>query len=353
MEDLTEQSHATFSRGLKTLKEKKYIETYTPKDLDFKGKFKYRISEKYHKEEQEEKKGDHIHILISTELKSKSLFQNIQRFFQTSYSTISFGIYDFTLNEILLDTYAYLNYFNLNIDRIVGNRSLFINGILYLISSHPDQKYVKLKEKIKYNPLEFRDLISKFKKDRSAYEFGFKNPNSSSKEMKYFLIAEDPLLFNLKQKIETIFEKFLICWEFPKIQFEKHFDFFQNYSHHIFKESFSGIDPNRSEINFFFQKFKMCLLTFIRSHLMNWLEELHLTYEKEPPLNVLPVNEKRKLRTRILLSYEAIPTNEKENLKQYFLNQKIDREERHEQLVQVIKKLAKKISDNYEKETIN
>ncbi|MBD3212656.1 MAG: hypothetical protein GF311_08605 [Candidatus Lokiarchaeota archaeon] len=340
------QSNTQYYRGLKSLKEKDFIEKFVPENQDFKGKFKYRLSEKYKNIIDKEKKEDDIHGWISSKIKSTSLFHKINSFMESNYLNYPYEKEVYSFNELLLDTYVYHKYFNLNIDRIRRSLAYFVNTVIYLISSHPDKKYRDIRDTFKLNYLEFEDLINNFKKDQSVFEFCSKNQNKLEIYEKFYLIADDPLLKHFRQEIKTKFEKFLICWEFPENNFPDCFDFLQNFSYQILNDYFDSLKLDNYSMSIFLKKFKICLLNVIRNNILEGLRGIETRPNRQIPFKILPVKEKERLRKEILLSSEVLPTSEKKNIQHYFNNPKINKKKRFKLLKTFIIELGNIISEN-------
>lgn len=168
--------------------------------------------------------------------------------------------------------------------------------------------------------------------------------------MKFFLISEDPILHNFKEEIETLFQRFLICWEFPNVRFEENFDFLLHFPYFILENEFNSVDLNKRDLIQFFTENKTCLLTYIREYLWEFLEKLKIESELEPPFKLLDYEEKCNIRSKILLSSQILPSSEKRSIEDYFYNTEIEKDKRLGFLKKVLTKLATKINKNKDTE---
>ncbi|MHA1294789.1 MAG: winged helix-turn-helix domain-containing protein [Promethearchaeota archaeon] len=335
------KSDATLSRNLNRLQDKKLIEKYEPVEKPSQIRHRYRLTEYYYNQLEVDLKKKRLQSWISSKMESQSIFNFLKHFLELEYSILT---YSANFKEIILDIYSYIKYFNLNLKQIVKNPKFYIFGILYLILHHPDQKYKDLKKELQLNPFEFQDLFTEFKNNKSLEEFQLKTSND--KDLKFYLILEDPILHNFKEEIETLFPRFLIYWEFPHIKFEENFDFFFNFSHYIFKNGFNKVDSNKHDLINFFTENKICLLIFIREYLLEFLEKLKIDSELEPPFKLLSYEEKSKIRKRILLSSQILPFSEKTSIEDFFYNPGVEKDKKIQLLKEIINKLATDINEN-------
>jgi len=299
------------------------------------------LTEKYHDQEEVDLKKKRLQIWISSRMESQSIFNFIKHFLEDEYPFLTQSL---NFNEILLDIYSYAKYFDLSFNKIIKNPNYYLHTILYLILYHPDQKYRDLHGVIQLGNSEYQSLISEFKLNESLEEFQFKN--SINNDLKFYLISEDPILHNFKEQIETYFQKFLICWEFPDVKFEENFDFLFHFSHFILDNELKKANANKRNLIKFFNENKICLLTFIREYLWEFLEKLKIESELEPPFKLLDFEEKTKILSKILLSSKIFPSSEKRNIENYFYTSGIEEERNFLFLKDLIMNLASKINDN-------
>ena len=335
------QSDATLSRNLNRLKEKIIIEKFDPPEKIPNIRFRYRLTDNYHNQTEVDLKKKRLQSWISSKMESQSIFNFLKHFLEDESLFLAPSI---NFNEILLDIYSYIKYFNLTLKKIIQNPKYYINTILYLILHHPDQKYKDLQEEIQLKPFDFEDLISEFKSNKALEEFQFKF--SGEKDLKFFLISEDPILHNFKEEIETFFQRFLICWEFPNVRFEENFDFLLHFSYFILENEFNSVDLNKRDLIQFFNENKTCLLTYIREYLWEFLEQLKIDSELEPPFKLLDYEEKSNIRSKILLSSQILPSSEKRSIEDYFYNTEIEKDKRLGFLKKILTKLATNINEN-------
>ncbi|TFG12676.1 MAG: hypothetical protein EU535_05955 [Promethearchaeota archaeon] len=249
-------------------------------------------------------------------------------------------------NSFLLDIYSYVKYFNLSFKKFVGNPNLYVHCIIYLILNHPDQKYKTFQDLFQLDISEFDDLLLDFKSNESLEEFQFKSSAKSNK--KRYLIAEDPILHNFKEQIETYFQKFLMCWEFPEVNFDENFDFLYHFSYFILDNGIIKKGKDSEEMGKFFEKNRLCLLIFIRKYLWEFLEKLELESEFEPPFLLLDYAQKKEALSNIFLSPSPLPSNEKKNIENYLYKMHIREETNIEFLKNLIMKIGLKITESSE-----
>ncbi|MFW9873261.1 MAG: hypothetical protein ACFFG0_09180 [Candidatus Thorarchaeota archaeon] len=340
------QSDATLSRNLNRLQDKRLIEKFDPPEKMSNIRFRYRLSKNYYDQNELDIKKMRLQNWISSKRDSQTIFNFLRHYLEDEYPTLILDTDLINSNELLLDIYSYCKYYNLTIDKILKNPKNYIDTILFLIIHHPDQKYINLQEVIKFNSYEFQDLISEFKKNGALEEFRFIDKDSSNKNEKFYLISEDPVLHGFRQEIETIFQKFLICWELPNIKFEDNFDFLLRYSYNIIDDKLYDGDSNKNDLLQFFTQNKICLIIFIREYIFEFLNKLDLDSELEPPFKLLDFKEKDKIRSEILLSHQILNSSEKKNIEYYFYDNKIEKERRIRSLKSLIKKIAKIINEN-------
>lgn len=341
------QSDATLSRNLNRLIEKDLIVKFNPPEKTPHVRFRYELTQNYHDQTEKDVKKSRLQSWISSKMESQLIFNFLNRFLKDEYPLL---IYSSDFDNLILDIYSYFKYFNLTLNKIIKNPKYYIYTILYLILYHPDQKYKEFQESIQLNSFDFQDLILEFKSNKAIEEFQFKF--SSDKVSKFYLISEDPILHNFKEEIETLFEKFLICWEFPNVQFEENYDFLLHFSQYILDNELNTIRPNKSNLVQFFTDNKICLLIFIREYIWEFLEKLRIDSDLEPPFKLLEFKEKNKIRRKILLSPQILPSSEKRSIENYFYNIKIEKDKRILFLKELITRLAININEYKDTENI-
>ena len=211
--------------------------------------------------------------------------------------------------------------------------------------NHPDRKYDFFKDKIEFNFVYFHNIIENYFQSNKLEKFILRCEDNSPIE-KYYLISDDPILYELKQNIEVRFSKFFICWQFPGITLEKNFDFLLHFSKNILDLSYSS--NTDSNIISFFDNFKICIQIFIREYIYERLIKLSVSEDQininEYPLNLLPSKQKKQLREKLLLSPQILTPNDIINIMSYYFVQSEKCEQKKENIKRIINKLAERLT---------
>lgn len=303
------RSDSTLDRLLKSLKRIEYIESFPISDPNTRIKKRYRLTKKYYDEKEAQGKDQQISRMIKSRLNWQNVFDRMLRFLEFEYPMIFQNPELFEAKEIYSDLFSYLVFFNIDSETLKFKPKLYFELMLYLILHHPDEKYESIQKQFEFNPIEFQEVIENFKNKKKLEEFVYQEQKSSHKEI-YYLISDDPILYFIRQQVETYFFKFLLCWQFPGVYLEDHFDFIFNYSHKILEELDSKY-KNQNEKNLvrFLKKNRLCLLTYIREYILEFLDKINMETTLEGidyPLELLTINQKEVYLTELILSSEIL-----------------------------------------------
>jgi len=339
--DKSLKNDSTLNRYLKKLKRKGFIEKEYPEVKVSGIRFRYKLTKNYYEQIELNTKKSKLENWVSSKIESQYIFNFIKHFLEDENPVLTETR---NFNSILLDIYSYIKYLNLSFKKITENPNLYVNCIVYIILNHPDQKYKSFQDSFQLNILEFEDLISDFKRNESLKEFQFKCPTKNVEER--YLIAEDPILHNFKEQIETYFQKFLMCWEFPDVYFDKNYYFLYHFSYFVLDNEYIKIKKNSKDLVNFFQKNQLCLLIFIREYLWEFLKKLELESEFEPPFLLLDYAQKKEAVSNIFLSPAPLPSNEKKKIENFLYKIHTKEESNLDFLKNLILKVILKITES-------
>ncbi len=341
------RSESTLDRSLKSLKRMNYIESFSVNDPDTRIKKRYRLTEHFYNEKEALIKDQQLSKMIKSRLNWQNVFDKMRIFLESEYP-IFFENEELTeAKEIYSDVFSYLVFFNINSETLRDNSTLYFNLILYLILHHPDEKYIKMQNEFDFNPIHFREIIDNFKSDNKLEEFIFQSKNKDKKEV-YYLISDDPTLYSIKQQVETILLKFLLCWQFPGVFLEDHFDFLYHYSHQILDDlinKFKG-QKNQNVIKFLTNN-RICLLTYIRKYILEFLDKIKMDVnvkDIEYPLELLPKDQKEEYIFELILSPEILTGVEQQYL-EYHIKSLCSNTENVDVFQNLIEKVIDKIEE--------
>ncbi|KKN44797.1 hypothetical protein LCGC14_0689630, partial [marine sediment metagenome] len=348
-------SGTSLSKYLKNLKRINLIEDYDTPETRFRSR--YRLTENYHNIKREFLKKTSINQWMEDRTDWQTILNLLIRYLETNYPNVFQEYPDINFRDFLIDIYSYLKFFQFEIKILYIEFQKYINLVIYLIINHPDGKYNRFKEIFNISPSSLIDVINQIKMKGILESFSYKDIQEdlivNKEPMNYFLITEDPVLNQFKKEIETRFPKFLLCWEFPNINIENNFDFLLQFSYSILSNSHEIVlKSEKEELLNFYQKFKICLIVYIREYIFSLLNILRLESDKHelesrPPLELLPVNEKIEYREKLLLSSISLPNNIKKTIENYFLKLKSPNKDIIVYLERIIKKLSKVIENKF------
>lgn len=311
------RSESTLDRALKFLKRINYIESYPVNDPNTRIKKRYRLTEQFYNEKEALSKDQQLSKMIKSRLNWQNVFDKMLSFLEFEYPMLFENPESIEAKEIYSDVFSYLIFFNIDSEMLKNNSKRYFDLMLYLILHHPDQKYRTMLKEFDFNPIRFREIIDKFKDDNRLEEFIFQIKNKNKRGI-YYLISDDPILYSIRQQVETYFFKFLLCWQFPGIYLEDHFDFLFHFSHKILNDliiKFKG-QKNQKIIKFLTNN-RICLLTYIRKYILEFLDKIKMEIDVEDieyPLELLPRDQKESYIFELVLSPEILTGVEKRYL---------------------------------------
>ena len=316
------RSESTLDRTLKSLQRINYIESFPVSDPNTRIKKRYRLTEQYHIEKEALNKDQKISKMIKNRLNWQNVHAKMGSFLEFEYPTFYENTNLDEARDIHSDVYSYLVFFNIDSDTLSGNSEMYFHLMLYLILRHPDEKYESMRKEFDFSPSKFQKIVDTFKEENKLLEFNFKKKN---KKRVYYLIADDPILYSLKQQAETIyFNKFLLCWQFPEVHLEDHFDFLFNFSHQILEDLIIKFKCQENQkITKFLNNNRICLLTYIRKYILEFLDKIKIEntdLDIDYPLELLPKYQKEEYAFGLLLSPEILTGIEKRYLEYQMLS---------------------------------
>lgn len=342
------KSEATLSRLLKNLEKLNLIESFQVKEPHTRIKKRYRLTEEYYKKKEIEQKTTQFSKMIVSRLNWQNVFNKMRYYLEFEYPILFQKSTLLNSNEVYGDIFSYLVFFNLNNEVISGDSKKYFDLMLYLITHHPDKKYESFGKNLKLKVNNFLDLIKNFKEVKKLEEFQFIDPLTSL-QSKFYIISDDPIIFRLRQQVNTYFLKFLLCWQFPDVSLEHNFDFIFQFSHFILEElkSFYLNKEDENILEFIFNN-RICLLIYIREYILEFLEKIKIEGKSnenfiEFPLELLPNRQKESYRSELILTPEILTSKEQNYLENCFKSFKKSRVESLKLLKEFIKKLTKKI----------
>ncbi len=343
-------SGTSLSKYLKKLKSLNLIEDYDTPESRYRTK--YRLTEKYHNLRKQDLKKFRINQWMEDRTDWQTILNLLIRYLKTHFPNVFQEYPDLKFRDFLIDIYSYLKYFQFDIKLLYLEFKNYVNLVIHLIINHPDGKYKRFREIFRLSTFSFNNIIEQLKTNELLESFSYREVQEQKTfvddYINYFLISEDPILNVLKKEIETIFPKFLLCWEFPNVKLEDYFHFLLQFSHSILSNSYEIVlRSEKDNLIDFFQQFKICLIIYIREYIFSFLNILELKSEKRieirPPLELLPVKEKMEYREKLLLSSISLPNNIKNTIEDFFLSQYSSDQGVIKYLENIIKKLAKDI----------
>ncbi|MHA1147590.1 MAG: winged helix-turn-helix domain-containing protein [Promethearchaeota archaeon] len=348
-------SGTSLSKYLKNLKKLNLIEDYKTPDSRYRSK--YRLTEEYHNIKKRDFKKNRINQWMEDRTDWQIILNLLQRHLETHYPNVLQEYPNFKLRDFVIDIYSYMKYFQFDVKLLYSEFQYYINLVIYLIINHPDGKYNRFKDIFKLSIFSFNDVINQLKINEQLESFSYKeNQNNQliiDDSINYFLITEDPILNLFKKEIETLFPKFLLCWEFPNVKLEEYFSFLLQFSYSILSNSYEIVIRSKKEpLIDFYQRFKSCLIIYIREYIFSFLNILRLKSDKaevenRPPLELLPAKEKIEYREKLLVSSISLPNSIKKSIESFFVSQKSLDKEIIKHLISIIKKLAQDIEDKF------
>ncbi|MBD3216059.1 MAG: ArsR family transcriptional regulator [Candidatus Lokiarchaeota archaeon] len=339
------KSESTLSRHLNNLKNLDYIKDFKVDHENYRSK--YRLTEKFYEEYKEQNEKTKIGEIMVSRYEWQTINKILTRYLETEYPYLNQLSLPVTYRELFGDLYSYLKYFDFSRERIEENYTLFFDLALYLVYSHPDKKYDFISNYHNFKIYKFTDLIDQLKDSDKIVEFVLKSKRKLQEE-KYYLLYDDPILYLIRQRIETYFPKFIICWEFPEADLKKNFDFLLQFSNFIYDEVRSS-STNKTELQEFFYKFKICFMIYIREYIFRFLERIRIAENDQnytlPPLQLLPNEQKMTYWSEYLLSPQMISTEEKKTFEKFIFPSEINTDQKIEYLENLISKLFNNIKD--------
>lgn len=340
------RSESTLDRTLKSLKRMKYIESFPVNDPNTRIKKRYRLTEQYYYEKEALSKDQQLSKMIKSRLNWQNVFDKMRNFLEFEYPMFFENPDLIEAKEIYSDVFSYLVFFNIDSEMLRENSKRYFDLMLYLILHHPDEKYIAMQKEFDFNPIRFREIIDKFKNDNKLEEFIFQGKNKNKKEV-YYVISEDPILYFIRQQVETYFFKFLLCWQFPRVYLEDHFDFLFHFSHQILDDlmiKFKG-QKNQNVIKFLTNN-RICVLTYIRKYILEFLDKIIMesnVKDIEYPLELLLKDQKEAYIFKLVSSPEILTGVEKQYLEYHieFLCSNIEK-------IEVFKNLIEEVIDKIE-----
>ena len=357
-EDLL-RSDATLNRLLKNLKRMNYIESYPVNEPNTRIKKRYRLTKNYHDEREAEGKNIQISKMIKTRLNWQNVFDNLINFLELEYPIFFQNPDVIEAKDVYSDIFSYLIFFNIDYEILKDNSKLYFELMLYLILHHPDEKYKSIQKEFEFNPIEYKNIINDFKNMNKLEEFVFRH-ELNSQEIINYLISDDPILYFIRQQVDTYFFKFLLCWQFPGVFLEDHFDLIFNFSHQIYQDLMNKFisGSNKSLLRFLKQN-RICILNYAREYILEFLNKIKIetaTTDTKYPLELLPRQQKEDYIAELILSPEILTRVEKRYLENniIFLGpsdpEKIDLVK--DMIIRVIEKIEELSIVDYKKEEV-
>ena len=309
---------STLSRYLTNLKNYGLIEKNEFNDPDSKYRNKYYLTEKYYKIKEEKQSKSQFSKIISSRLYWQATHNRLLDYLEIKYPILLQKSSIFNINEIISDMFSYLVHFDIIKNQLPKNYEYYFDLMLYLIINHPDQKYNEIKEKLDLEYSQFSDQIDLFTKNKKLEEFSFKEPNTFHKT-KFFLISDDPILYQIKQQIETSFSKFLLCWQFPYVKLEDYFDFILQFSYYIYNDLKTKYNEHENyEKLIHLNNSKLLFIIYARQYILEQLTRIETQADIEIPLELLTIEQKNNYRAELITSSQIFTSNDRKSLEQYF-----------------------------------
>lgn len=307
---------------------------------------KYRLTDDYRNLLGEKKYDSFLNRLLDNQLEWQSTFNKLIHYLEFEYPILINQSSFFNFKEIYSDVFNYMVHFNLSNLKITGDSKRYWDFVLYLVINHPDQKYSYLINKIDLNRINFHHLIVEFKETKELEDFSIKTADNNLNKHNY-LISEDPILHNIKQKIEAIFPRFFVSWQFPDVNLEENFDFFLQFSFHILNIILKS--QTDIKISKFINNFRICFLIFIREIIYEKLVNLSLKNAEKVNLNEYPTQlllseQKKELRKKLITSPKILTSNDRKNIAAYYLSEGKEEEEKKRNFEKGLRDLADEIS---------
>ncbi len=341
------RSESTLNRILKSLQRMNYIESFPVEDPNTRIKKRYHLTKKYYDDKEERGKNLQLSKMIKTRLNWQNVFDKMINFLELEYPIFFQNPEQLNVKEIYSDIFSYLIFFKIDYDTLGKNSKLYFELMLYLIIHHPDNKYRSIQKEFDFNIEDFREFFIEFKNEKKLETFVKQESTSSIKEF-YYLISDDPILYFIRQQVETIFFKFLLCWQFPGVFLEDNFDLIFNYSHQILNNLFNKFESESNEyVMSFIKKNRICLLTYTREYIFEFLDKIKMEtqiQDTEYPLELLPREQKEEYITELILSPEILTRVENKYIEKHleFLGLNFEKVQKLEEL---LKGLLLKIED--------
>jgi len=309
---------STLSRSIQNLKNYKFIEKITEDDPKSRYRGKYCLTNIYFKQKEERDSKSQFSKIISSRIYWQSTLNQLLHYLEIKYPILVQKSKLINFNQIFSDLFSYLVHFDILKNQFPKHSKFYFDLMLYLILNHPDQKYQEIKEHIQLELNQFRDQIKSFIKSKKMEEFSFNDPKTS-KLTKFYLISDDPILYQIKQQIETCFSKFLLCWQLPNVKLEDHFDFVLQFSNYIFTTLKSKFNEQENyELLIHLNNNKICFMIYTREYILEQLKRIQIQTDLEIPFELLTTKQKQKFRTEYITSSQIFTSNDRKNLEIYF-----------------------------------
>ncbi|MHA1372118.1 MAG: hypothetical protein ACTSRA_20660, partial [Promethearchaeota archaeon] len=348
--DITNES--TFFRKLNSLVKRKLIEKEHG-NFPNNTRVRYKLTNEYY----QKKLNESNRISINKDIVWRENYDKFVNYLESQYIVpikYLYG-YDSSLMERLhLDCFSYLNFFQERYPNLL-NEDNFFDTVLYLVFNHPDKHYEKLESLIKIDRDKIYNLINRFIEFRVLERFSFTIEGEESRKKgkeDYYLIQDDPILYNIRKEIETTFlSKFLLIWRISgiifknKVKLKDNFSFFFNFSYHIYDGINYNLkdDYNRNHISRFLRfknNNKFSLLIYIREKILEYLENTEINF----PIELLELPQKKKYRLQITKKPVIWNKWEINEIKLYF-NDEENKQERIKEIKEIVLKIQEEIKN--------
>lgn len=309
------------ARPLNSLLEKKFIEKKMAKQST-RYRYRYHITKIYQNRVKEQQFARRQKKSIIFSKKWYIINARFKNYLDNSYPDLKL-INERLYYSFLIDCISYIHALDSPDFNFNENFRRKHNLVTYLVMNHADNKYRQFQKIFSISRRDIDGLLAKLLADGRISKFKWLHPemqlknHESTEIINCYLIRDDPVLYNFRQQLETIFSyHFLPLWRYSKISLEGNFDFIIQFASSVFYNLFQT--EKKRDTRILLKNNAVLFHLYSMNRIMDYLENP----DEKMPFQLLSHDEKRERAIEILTNEQLITESELSDLSSFLMIKK-------------------------------